>query len=289
MCNNLKSAFVGDELPALQREVQVLGTLSRASGSLLTNSVQVEAAKKEEVCLKHCAHCSASFRRFRDLKEHLLSAHDLIGFKFGCATCGNKFLYKQHLLEHVRVAHMEQCDVEAAKKEEVCLKHCAHCSASFRRFRDLKAHLLSAHDLIGFKFGCATCGNKFLYKQHLVEHVRVAHMEQCDVEAAKKEEVCLKHCAHCSASFRRFRDLKEHLLSAHDLIGFKFGCATCGNKFWYKQHLVEHVRVAHMEQCDVCQKWFSRNCRDLHMKYNHPNLSNRRVTRSMIIGVQINK
>ncbi|XP_012552847.2 zinc finger protein 729 [Bombyx mori] len=206
-----------------------------------------------------CNYCFDYFTTPRFLEGHLAfscAKKKLIGDtevypkKLKCDICYKAFHLQVKLDCHRRTQHAIRVSREArvGNKKTVC----DFCFKVFESEDILNSHK-KYHRTIGY-YGCIYCKKKFgtptLYRKHKTYHL-----------SQKNEENPTK-CEHCDETFVAFRDMIQHMRSAHgdhkewivmpkDSVEEK--CHIC-NKTFFNLH--KHLAYHEENRCKKCGKYF---------------------------------
>ncbi|XP_013102629.1 zinc finger protein 391-like [Stomoxys calcitrans] len=148
-----------------------------------------------------------------------------------------------------------------AEYDDFLKKHfqinCDKCNEPFETFPLLAQHFSQVHNERGY---AVCCGNKFVYRSCLVEHIRL----HVDPDYYK--------CSYCTKRFTNKRNLQLHTLLHVDK---KYACDKCDKKYARKSQLGEH-KLTHMPkpekkfQCKECGKFYiSKQSLKYHQKVVH--------------------
>lgn len=144
-----------------------------------------------------CEHCNKCFSRATHLKRHKLTHEE---GKIQCSICDKRFTRIDHLNLHVASNHSEtkpyQCDVPECKKgfvrQEHLKKHieakhgdttkdketCDICQKTFSSKKYLRTHMKSHNGESKNGLICKYCGNEFLEKTELNDHLSKEHQNE---------------------------------------------------------------------------------------------------------------
>ncbi|KAK6185818.1 hypothetical protein SNE40_007966 [Patella caerulea] len=125
---------------------------------------------------------------------------------------------------------------------------CDECGDSFNSSKELYIHSKTAHGDNSGNYQCSSCSlnfeNLYYFQDHMLEH-------------HKEDEKC--KCQMCGNEFLKWKDLKDHLMTAHRKY---FTCQQCKVSFSDQQSLKEHIALHGHEkpdayECDMCDKIFT--------------------------------
>ncbi|XP_012057977.1 PREDICTED: zinc finger protein OZF-like [Atta cephalotes] len=161
-------------------------------------------------------------RRYDNCKKSNLLKHKTIHLDkmpFSCSVCQIKFRLMEQLQYHKKI-HMNEMQYA-----------CQHCSRRFVTVEECKKHDDLEHKKVK-PFQCDICGNCFVAKQGLQQHIAQKHEE-------------LFTCNYCTEVFHTKTLLNQHLLTH---IGDRpHTCKICLKTFLRLHHLTEHIKVNHSE------------------------------------------
>ncbi|XP_031766436.1 zinc finger protein 184-like isoform X2 [Galleria mellonella] len=103
-----------------------------------------------------------------------------------------------------------------------------------------------------FRCQCPTCGKKFLYAQHLFQHL--------------KESTDLKRACYICAEVMSRDDLVAHLSKVHNKKPYK--CKQCPALFWSEPQFTSHLKQAHAPGACTCGDC-GRNFQSSHAYHAH--------------------
>lgn len=246
---------------------------------------QHEDEKHFKLAKVQCRHCSKPFNNLLRLRAHIRAVHQVQGKAHACPHCTATFKWAATLKSHVEEIH---AGIKAVA--------CGVCQKKFYRQSQLNRHI-KIHGVEEDKLACDLCPRKFWYATNLKRHVKIVHeprVQRCHCSYCGKgfsrKESLTGHvekvhfalfsfrCQQCNAGFARSFALEKHMATVHDLPGFKAPqgrpprfkynrtdedvqcCSACGEKFFYKAQLVQHVHSTHIAafpyHCDTCQQGF---------------------------------
>ena len=223
-------------------------------------------------------------------KRHL---HPEIEPKVNCDECGEKFLARNQLNNHMKHMHTGSATCEVCSKvcpnerslemhvygahrtEKKCI--CEFCNQAFNNNSTLKIHKQHVH-LGGrkFKFKCTLCmAGKYQTEEKLQQHMLDCHSgieykcDLCPVTCHTKQlrddhwnrahgEKNFK-CEHCDMRFYAKGLMRLHMSNIH-LKDKKKTCPICGEVFGtdhntYVAHMNRHNNIRPYP-CEVCAKGF---------------------------------
>ena len=146
--------------------------------------------KKQHVCEV----CNYSTDNLPYLKVHTKIHY---GAKIFCSICGQKYVQKKSLENHVKQIH-ENNEFDKRKESIVC----SLCSKKFTQLRSLENHIQSWHE--NTVINCNLCSYQAKCKANLYNHQRKKHYKPS-----------LKQCEICRSSFANETILKEHVRKQH--------------------------------------------------------------------------
>jgi KRAB domain-containing zinc finger protein len=220
-----------------------------------------------------CIKCGLICKDIDDFNKHL-EEHN----KFECYYCGQKFLEKNRLYQHIMYHHAEekfQCalcqmsfktktifnnhqrdvhDPEAKKNPPFC---CDHCGKRFTEKRLLRIHLGHAFNLRRYK--CSFCDKSFNAASGRRQHMKIHKRKEGGVKGQEKKFLC--HL--CSRSFTLKTSLNSHI--RYHSIEKKFKCKICDRAVAKESTLARHLNVHYRKGqisdernfcCAVCGKTY---------------------------------
>ncbi|KAL0810279.1 hypothetical protein ABMA28_010439 [Loxostege sticticalis] len=203
-----------------------------------------------------------------------------------CQKCDMKFMSKEFLTEHYRIAHKninqavicEFCGKDCKKPSTLrvhlnCHKEkvCPYCSKTLKSHSHYQIHLKNHKTKVVRPskkityYSCDMCSYRGVHKNSLEAHTNKVHLRTRPYV-----------CEICEKGFYRKSHLTEHI-STHANVK-NFTCELCGDEFVAKKTLTEHIRLHTGErpyQCEICNKRFvssgrrSDHFKSVHMEKTH--------------------
>lgn len=178
---------------------------------LVSALMRHEALHKGEEPFK-CNKCQLSFPQKSDWSEHMRTNH-IPGISYNCEDCPETFIKKMDLLRHM-------CDHRNKSADN------APVAGAAGRSRKKPTNEQPKKD-----FKCCKCGEVFISKYQLQEHL--------EVHAGIRPF----QCTECKKAFKRKVDLKNHTSTYHSIKNKKkitCKCHLCGSSFSYSSSLSRH-------------------------------------------------
>lgn len=225
-----------------------------------------------------CFYCCALFVESSKLKEHSQSDHEEIPIEevivrtlyrngkikievsdIWCSRCESQFATFLEYFKHLSLVHEIFLDKDTVKAFE-CFRlgdsgmSCLDCGQNFRFFGPLLSHRHKYHNE---HFLCEVCGQGFVEKHNVDNHVKQIH--------------CIKACKYCDMTFPTQYSLGNHIETIHRTDKLK--CPLCpeilGNRYLKKRHmaLVHDCKSAQIV-CEYCSKIFTRHNKYVQHKAN---------------------
>ncbi|CAB3261147.1 unnamed protein product [Arctia plantaginis] len=211
-----------------------------------------------------CKLCHAACDAIANLKTHLINKHDIkfypdvndyiLEFKLtdgqilNCALCNSTFETFKMLLQHMNGHYRNYiCDI---------------CDLGFINKHKLRNHQRT-HD-IG-TFNCSFCDKVFSTRVRKLCHEKYTH------NAGARYTT---NCPHCDESFTSYYQRNRHMTDAHNSSAATYKCNICDKSFILKSKLTSHIKKVHlMERNHICaecgQGFFIKQSLDEHMiKHN---------------------
>ncbi|KAM3957675.1 uncharacterized protein ACR2FA_008388 [Aphomia sociella] len=211
-----------------------------------------------------CNLCNVSLDVIADLKKHLTKEHDIkfyhdvndyiLEFKLtasevlNCALCNSTFETFKMLLQHMNGHYRNYiCDV---------------CDLGFINKHRLKNHQRT-HELGTFK--CSFCEKVFSTRVRKMCHEKYTHNTSARYTT---------NCPHCDESFTSYYQRNRHMFKEHNTVAASYKCNICDKSFILKSKLTSHIKKVHlMERNHICaecgQGFFIKQSLDEHMvKHN---------------------
>ncbi|XP_061391978.1 zinc finger protein OZF-like, partial [Musca vetustissima] len=247
-----------------------VGTLNSSNDQLLelreTGPSTSKKRKSNNSPYDDEAHCSDDQLQSRDVTT--------------CVKCHKTFVYRTGLYHHQRRCHPEMfTKIRKTPKEidEIIAKwkpslNCEVCPKSFPTFTLLKSHFQAEHPNQEFFVSC--CGRKLKYRFRVEEHAAI-HMNPATFK-----------CILCGNCFMSKINLKNHMEVMHPTAKLATGeddnsavkCSECGLSFGDEATLQEHNKI-HTEitahHCQYCIRCFDdKYALVQHMASEHPDQPN---------------
>lgn len=219
---------------------------------------------KVDITNLKCGICQMNCDVISNLKEHLIKEHDIkfypdvndyiLEFKLtdgailNCALCHSTFETFKMLLQHMNGHYRNYiCDI---------------CDLGFINKHKLRNHQRT-HD-IG-NFNCLFCDKVFSTRVRKLCHEKYTHNSGARYTT---------NCPHCDESFTSYYQRNRHMAVAHNTAAATYKCNICDKSFILKSKLTSHIKKVHlMERNHICaecgQGFFIKQSLDEHMiKHN---------------------
>ena len=180
-----------------------------------------------------------------------------------CPYCEKALKNNWVLRCHLALVHREE--LLKHHPDIVLTKPCPDCDEMFLGVTDLDKHTRTAHSKSSIEWNCQFCGEKFDKVGSLRIHRRNMHRNEC-LEAGIKSIFDRKQCPYCEKNSNSDSALKQHIYTVHkdkradhpDIQATHF-CDECGQEFYGKQLLTQHIDRCHTGQeggnvCPYCEK-----------------------------------
>lgn len=225
-----------------------------------------------------CHYCRKSFELARSLALHVSCTHKRILGLFTCGVCKVSFDFKKLLKGHLRKhpecrkdANQGRCkrqrlrkrastklEKKSAKIEGVSTAfNCPNCARGFSNHRALKVHM-QIHVQLLRRFACQVCGNKYVNKRGLGQHMKNKH--QCQQ-------------VNQSMSVKTFQ-------SGTEIKGLKVPksksvkCSECPKVITGNGNLERHMKTHSLQACQGCGKFFQNSMELRKHKYKSRDCQN---------------
>jgi uncharacterized Zn-finger protein len=217
-----------------------------------------------------CKLCNKSYKRSDHLKRHMI-IHDPEPNYFECDYCLKRFNLKYHLTAHLQNVH---------GKATLKIYKCPDCDECFHKKSKLFLHQKDIHNLVVDKIPCyyPYCNKSYISEQKLNYHIQHTHLnllnnskegiflnkkrndnndnifsfnninesnKDLDSENSNNEKKYFK-CPYkeCLKVYSSHYNLSVHIKTFHLKIK-SFVCYLCGNKYYHKVSLKNHLMIEH--------------------------------------------
>lgn len=216
-----------------------------------------------------CSTCHRIITK-RRMAEHMLT--HAAKNPFECDLCDFLTIYERNLREHIERKHLQmkpaydsKCEDFKSKFYEDVLK-CDECS-----FHTMDKRVFANHKGVhGKPFACETCQKRYASTKSLTKHQK-QHRHGSYATAADVAYIC----DICDKLVSSSEYLNIHKKQVHDDKQVK--CKVCGkicrNRVTLHKHSRSHVKV----ECSVCNKIFSKQSIDGHLR-THSSKRDKRKT-----------
>ena len=215
-----------------------------------------------------CKICNKSYKRSDHLKRHMIS-HDPEANYFECDYCLKRFNLKYHLTAHLLNVH---------GKSELKIYKCPDCDECFHKKCKLFLHQKKIHNLKVDKIPCyyPYCNKSYISEQKLNYHIQHTHLNlinnskegiisnqknidnevifNCnnldninnDLDSENSNDKKFFRCPYkeCLKIYSSHYNLSVHIKTFHLKIK-SFVCSLCGNKYFHKVSLKNHLNIEH--------------------------------------------
>ncbi|KAL0853017.1 hypothetical protein ABMA27_012798 [Loxostege sticticalis] len=211
-----------------------------------------------------CNICNAKADTISNLKVHLTNEHDIkfypdvndyiLEFKLtaseilNCALCNSTYETFKMLLQHMNGHYRNYV--------------CDECDMGFINKHRLKNHQRT-HDIGTFK--CSYCEKVFSTRVRKACHEKYTHNTSARYTT---------NCPHCEQSFTSYYQRNRHMFKEHNQVAASYKCNICVKSFILKSKLTSHIKKVHLMErnhtCAECgQGFFIKQSLDEHMiKHN---------------------
>ncbi|XP_012548549.2 zinc finger protein 91 isoform X1 [Bombyx mori] len=173
-----------------------------------------------------------------------------------CPECDKKFLWRGNLLRHLK-SHQARANGNLV---------CVPCNRKFSSIATFKQHMKMSMKHISendFNYMCSDCGNKFVNKTRLKDHINWEHLKNY-----------IHRCSDCKKVFKTRTSLYLHRQMVHKEMSDNHLCDHCGKRFPSQARLHYHITALHNKEtpykCTTCSARFSwHSCLTRHVRTIH--------------------
>uniref|UniRef100_A0A023G8V5 Putative transcription factor iiia n=1 Tax=Amblyomma triste TaxID=251400 RepID=A0A023G8V5_AMBTT len=162
-----------------------------------------------------CEHCPKAFTKHQHLRVHSFEHTKVLPYSCPEPGCDRAFLLPSRLRAHQNTHKGYPCGTEG-------------CEAVFTKWTLLLKHRKVEHQK---QFSCGTCGRVFFSKWNLTTHT--------ETHSSDRESFCCPH-EGCGRFYYQEKNLRQHILSAHENKRFSCDFEGCIRTFFSKQSLKKH-------------------------------------------------
>lgn len=213
-----------------------------------------------------CSQCDTDFYKERCLKEHIKIVHEGKSYRDSiheCPQCDKRFSKKSTLGYHIKIVHKNKED---------------DSNLLTKKTGTLRNKHIDEVDMGKRTFMCRDCGNRFIERTQLKDHIQVVHEKnKSHQHPISGKRIGFKHniddriqvvhgknkpykCSRCDYTCTRQNSLENHVKEVHD-DNQPFACSLCNCKFGLKSRLNHHIKEDHEKQsrqnCSLCSRTFS--------------------------------
>lgn len=175
--------------------------------------------------MRNCKQCEEKFVTEKDLKHHIVSAHER---NFDCHKCPGKFHFRGHLKTHLENVHSSNLPVHHRSVSVPRISiygskatgySCPVCGKVYKCKNSVKSHKISVHDRV--RYQCQVCQFSFGAKSALNTHMMRVH-------AKNRRFQCLETDCPYAATFQS--ELRKHKETVHGTER-PYKCKKCPKAF----------------------------------------------------------
>lgn len=267
-----KLVYIGEPLEGkdslVKEEVKTAENISPGPSKRksLSESGPVPKRKQNKTLLKQdedeekddCPLCTQKGRIFSagqgEMGKHFFEVHNIAEQGYECTECGFKTKERNHLVEHINVAH---------RQLQFC---CDLCDYQTKYRNRIKSHKVSVHRVGGMPCTFPSCPYIAPEIWVLTQHKRAIHKDFGDKEADVRYK-----CNYCDYQATQRSHLKCHMAALHQQL--VFCCDMCDFQSKWKSRMMAHTRAKHMGIflfCDHCEfKTVEKHSLRVHVKKKH--------------------
>ena len=197
-----------------------------------------------------CKICKKMISNFKYLKRH--QRFHSTGMPFPCKKCDKTFSSRSNLTRHDNFVHKKIRDKSV----------CEICGNTYMSKTSLDDHM-AVHR--GETFKCDICANEFKTRLTLIRHLRISHNKGA-VNTDAKTERPVFHCSNCDQTFENKYQLSRHVKRVHpsEEETASYQCPICGkichSKEKFTRHKSYHKNNSTRLYCQICGASFMSNC-----------------------------
>ena len=264
---NENLVYIGEPLEervSLVKEENIIPASSKRKS--LSDSGPVSKKRQNKTLLKQeedeekddCPLCAQKGSLFSggqgEMGKHFYEVHNIMEQGYECTECGFKTKERNHLVEHINVAH---------RQLQFC---CDLCDYQTKYRNRIKSHKVSVHRVGGIPCTFSSCLYIAPEIWVLTQHKRAIHKDFGDKEADVRYK-----CNYCDYQATQRSHLKCHMAALHQQL--VFCCDMCDFQSKWKSRMMAHTRAKHMGIflfCDHCEfKTVEKHSLRVHVKKKH--------------------
>ena len=264
---NENLVYIGEPLEervSLLKEEKIIPASSKRKS--LSDSGPVSKKRQNKTLLKQeedeekddCPLCAQNGSLFSggqgEMGKHFYEVHNIMEQGYECTECGFKTKERNHLVEHINVAH---------RQLQFC---CDLCDYQTKYRNRIKSHKVSVHRVGGIPCTFSSCLYIAPEIWVLTQHKRAIHKDFGDKEADVRYK-----CNYCDYQATQRSHLKCHMAALHQQL--VFCCDMCDFQSKWKSRMMAHTRAKHMGIflfCDHCEfKTVEKHSLRVHVKKKH--------------------
>ena len=165
---------------------------------------------------------------------------------FQCKTCGNSFLSKPDLYDHI-----DKCFQESSKNEVKKQESSQNVVKKQEPIQPIRPNILKRRFKVSKPFKCETCSAKFSTNELLQNHTADFHTDTQEIQEIvpirKVPKTYTKKpfkCGACKAKFSAKDNLNNHMMDIHEASKVNH-CQICLTSFLTRIDLRYHSNLVH--------------------------------------------
>ena len=205
---------------------------------------QTQSLRKNDKKQINCEKCKKNFSSQDQIDNH---KSDHTCQMYTCDICGEEFLIRIQLNEHVKNKHSNY------KVKDLKQYNCQDCAFQGERGIDLKKHsATSGHTPSECIEDCSICGGKFVTYSLLMNHMKKEHPSKISSCWYFNNTTCKFEADECWSSHEVEPQISQE--------NSNFECRKCSKTFSRKGDLMKHIKKDHPMTAQKCRNFLTGAC-----------------------------